>query len=176
MQAEALPEAEGRQLGQNPYARYVNGEDARTLVQAYPAKLNEAWARLGESGRGRRPAPGKWTASEILCHLADCEIAFSFRWRQTLADDAYVAQPFDQDRWAPRYAATDGEDALRTFLALRAWNGILLEQLEEVDWARKLVHPELGELTFKTLVEITAGHDLNHLAQLNAIAAQPCAP
>jgi hypothetical protein len=110
--------------------------------------------------------------SEILCHLADCEIAFSFRWRQTLAETGYVAQSFDQDRWAPRYPSISGDDALRTFLALRGWNGILLDRLGPDDWSRALLHPELGEMTFGTLVGTMAGHDLNHLAQLNEIASR----
>jgi hypothetical protein len=158
-------------MGKNPYARFVEGLDAKSLIQGFPGKLTEVAARLGDEGLRLRYAPGKWTASEVLCHLADCEIAFSFRWRQALAEDGYVAQPFDQDRWAPRYAATSGREALRTFLALRAWNSTLLDQLTAADWGRALSHPELGELSFQTLIEITAGHDLNHLAQLEAVAS-----
>jgi len=157
-------------MGKNPYARFVQGLDAKSLIQSFPGKLIEVVARLGDGGLGLRYAPGKWTASEVLCHLADCEIAFSFRWRQTLAEECYVAQPFDQDRWSPRYAATSGQEALRTFLALRGWNSTLLDQLTAVDWQKTLSHPELGELSFQTLIEITAGHDLNHLAQLKSIS------
>jgi hypothetical protein len=159
-------------VGRNPYANFLDGNDAKMLLLAFPAKLSKVVARLGSSGMGLRLAPGKWTVSEILCHLADCEIAFSFRWRQALAEDAYVAQPFDQDRWAPRYPSIAGEDALRTFLALREWNGILLDRLTPQDWRRTLVHPQIGELSYQTLVEITAGHDLNHLSQLNEIASR----
>jgi hypothetical protein len=59
---------------------------------------------------------------------------------------------------------------LQTFLALRGWNGILLDRLTPADWRRTLSHPELGEFSFEELVEITAGHDLNHLSQLNTIS------
>jgi hypothetical protein len=159
-------------MGRNPYANFLNGEDAKSLLKAFPAKLNEVLARLGEAGMGLRLAPGKWTVGEILCHLADCEIAFGFRWRQALAEEAYVAQPFDQDRWAPRYPSTPAGDALRTFQAVRTWNCILLDRLTAEDWRRTLVHPQLGDLTFQTLVEVTAGHDLNHLSQLNEIASR----
>jgi hypothetical protein len=37
---------------------------------------------------------------------------------------------------------------------------------------RLVTHPERGEMTFKTLVETMAGHDLNHLGQLERIAAR----
>src|SRR5260370_13586478 len=114
----------------------------------------------------RRLAPGKWTTREILCHLADTEIAFSFRWRQALAEEHHTVQPFDQDLWAAHYASMPGEDALETFVALRRWNGLLLERLTPADWERPVTHPERGELTFRTMVEIMAGHSLNHLAHL----------
>jgi hypothetical protein len=158
-------------MEKNPYAKFLQGSDAKALIQAFPSRLTDVVGRLGEAGMGLRYAPGKWTVSEVLCHLADCEIAFSFRWRQTLAEDGYVAQAFDQDRWSPRYPVTSGQAALRTFLALRAWNSILLEQLNAADWERTLTHPERGEFSFRTLVELTAGHDLNHLAQLETLAS-----
>ena len=39
-------------------------------------------------------APGKWSVREVVAHLADCELVFSFRLRQTLAEEAPVIQPF----------------------------------------------------------------------------------
>jgi len=158
-------------MGENPYAGFLAGRDPGALVKGFPQKLSEVVARLGPAGMGRSLAPGKWTASEILCHLADCEIAFSFRWRQALAEEDHVIQPFDQDRWASLYPSVSGEDALRVFLALRQWNAILLDRLSPGDWERPVTHPERGELTFRTLVETMAGHDLNHLAQLEKIEA-----
>jgi hypothetical protein len=159
-------------MSNNPYARFVDGQDAAALVRAFPAKLEAVLAQIGPSGMGRRLAPGKWTVSEMLCHLADTEIAFGFRWRQALAEENHVVQPFDQDKWAPRYPTMAGEDALRTLLAMRHWNVLLLDRLAAEDWTRPVFHPERGEMDFRTMVEMMAGHDLNHLVQLETIAAQ----
>ncbi len=158
-------------MSANPYAGFLEGRDPGSLVKEFPSKLSAVAGRLGPDGMGRSLAPGKWTASEILCHLADTEIAFSFRWRQALAEENHVVQPFDQDLWAPHYSSMSGDDALQTFLALRRWNGILLDRLVPTDWERTVIHPERGEMTFRTLVETMAGHDLNHFAQLEKIAA-----
>jgi hypothetical protein len=155
----------------NPYASFLEGRDAAVLVREFPAKLSEVITQLGPSRMGRSLGPGKWTASEILCHLADTEIAFSFRWRQTLAKEDHVVQPFDQDLWATHYASTSGDEALHAFLGLRRWNAILLDKLSASDWERRVSHPELGAMSFRTLVEIMAGHDRNHLAQLRRLAA-----
>jgi len=159
-------------MNANPYAGFLNGHDAASLVSQFPAKLNAVVSRLGPQGMGLSLAPGKWTVRQILCHLADCEIAFAFRWRQALAEENHIVQPFDQDHWANRYASLPADDALRTFLALRQWNALLLEELSPSDWEREVTHPERGKQTFRTLVETMAGHDLNHLKQLEEIAAK----
>ena len=115
-----------------------------------------------------KPAPNKWSPREILTHLADTEISFAFRYRQALADDDHVIQPFDQDRWAKSYAAYTAEQALAMFATLREWNLVLLRSLTPEQLARKVTHPERGAMTLKTIFETAAGHDLNHLKQLEA--------
>jgi hypothetical protein len=49
---------------------------------------------------------------------------------------------------------------------------MLLRGLPADAMTRQLTHPERGEMTFRVLIETMAGHDLNHLAQLEAIAVQ----
>jgi hypothetical protein len=156
----------------NPYAQFLEGRDPVILAREYPAKLTEVAARLGEAGMARSLAPGKWTAAQILSHLADTEIAFSFRLRQALAEDNPTIQPFDQDHWATHYASFSGEDALKVFVALRQWNLLLLDQLSAKDWERPTNHPERGAMTFGTIIETLAGHDRNHLVQLEQITRQ----
>src|SRR5208337_3366014 len=115
------------------------------------------------------PAPGKWSAAEIACHLADCEIAFGFRLRQTLAEDNHVIQPFDQEKWAASYDGVAAGQALATFAALRNWNLQLINSALPTSANRSVSHPERGEMTFKSIVETMAGHDLNHLTQLRKL-------
>ncbi len=62
------------------------------------------WAAKESSAN---PAPGKWNAREIVCHLADTELVFAFRLRQAIAEPDHIVQPFDQDKWASNYAAYD---------------------------------------------------------------------
>jgi len=116
------------------------------------------------------PAPGKWSARDILAHLADCEIVFAFRLRQALAVDDHLVQAFDQNLWARTYDTADANGALTVFAAVRAWNVALVESLPATAFERRLTHPERGTMTFQTVVETMGGHDINHLRQLEAIA------
>jgi hypothetical protein len=155
----------------NAYASYLGNQDALEVIAATPARLNSLVAAMGPQGAEKAPAPGKWNARQIVCHLADCELVFAFRIRQTLAQERHVVQPFEQDEWARNYAAYSASDALALFSAARMWNCALVNSLDPAAFGKSLTHPERGDMTFRTLIETMAGHDLNHLRQLESLAA-----
>jgi hypothetical protein len=158
----------------NPYVERILGLlGDRPVVESlqHTGKRIEAMAgSLDPTRMERTYAPGKWTARQILAHLADCELAIGFRLRQALAEENHLAQAFDQDHWAARYSGLDGAVAARAFVALRAWNLALIRSLGPKDLERPYVHGERGPESVSILVRLLAGHDLNHLAQLEQIA------
>jgi DinB family protein len=156
----------------NPYAPDLATREAREVIETTALELHRLAGRIGGARITEPRAPGKWSARDILCHLADCEVVFAFRLRQALAEDHHVIQPFDQDDWAKTYATRDANLALATFEAARNWNVSLLKVVTREQLARKVTHPERGEMTFETIVETMAGHDLHHLKQLEEIAAK----
>lgn len=147
----------------------LGDRDPRQSLQASARRIEEVARTLGASGLDRSYGPGKWSGKQILAHLADGEIGIAFRLRQALAEDHHTIQPFDEGAWARRYQDVDHEAALRSFLALRAWNVWLLSRLGRDELAREAYHPERGPETVETIIRLLAGHDLNHLAQLERI-------
>ena len=154
------------QMELNPYAKFLAGRDPIAIVAATPAQLATLAQSLPPEQLALRVPQGKWNAREIVAHLADCELVFSFRLRQTLADEHPTLQPFDQDRWAARYANCDMASALSLFGAARTWNLLLLAGVGQAERTRPVTHPERGTMTLWTIVETMAGHDLNHLQQI----------
>ncbi|MGB6130747.1 MAG: DinB family protein [Acidobacteriaceae bacterium] len=155
----------------NPYAQFLNGQDPMAVIQATSGRLRTLAKAIGIEKINLAPSPGKWSAREILCHLADCEVAFGFRLRQTLAENNHKIQPFDQEKWAAPYKLISADDALATFAALRRWNVLLIDASLAANAGKTVTHPERGKMTFGTIVETMAGHDLNHIAQLERLAA-----
>src|SRR5579863_8757608 len=153
----------------NPYASWLDGNDPREVIRATPGRLELSLKDSSPEALNRSPAPGKWSVREILCHLADTEVVFAFRLRQALAEDHHVIQPFDQDKWAKTYAHYDAQAAAAVFSVVRQWNLALIGTLKPEALARTLNHPERGDMTLQTVVETMAGHDLNHLRQIDAI-------
>lgn len=154
----------------NPYEKFLADRNPQEVISGTPARLAAIFSQLGPDGAERSPTPGKWNAKEIFGHLADCEITFAFRLRQTLAEENHVIQPFDQEKWAATYDSYDAPAALAVFSSVRRWNLALIKGIQPQDHTKVVTHPERGQMTFWTIVETMAGHDLNHLQQLEAIA------
>jgi DinB superfamily len=154
----------------NPYEGFLDGRAIEEILAATPAELRSALGAIGPERAAKAPAPGKWSPAEIVAHLADCDLAFGFRLRQTLAEDNHTVQPFDQGKWAATYPGVAAEQALEAFTALRAWNLRLIRAALPGAADKPVTHPERGAMTFQTIVETMGGHDLNHLAQLRRLA------
>ena len=156
----------------NPYAFYLGSRDPIEVISDSPHRLAVLLETLGSQRANQSPAPGKWSVREILCHLADTELVFAFRLRQTLAEPNHVIQPFDQDRWAGTYAAYSAQAALEMFGTARKWNLALIRSLPPDALATPVTHPERGQMTFQTMVETMGGHDLNHIQQIERLVQQ----
>ena len=150
---------------------YGEGKDPLRLQQAAPAKL--AALLKGKTGKQlmRRPAPEKWSVAEIVAHLADAELAIAWRIRQILSNNAIPIQAYDQDIWARTfdYAHRDPRASLATFRTLREANLALLKSVSRKLWDNYGVHQERGNESVSHVVRMVAGHDLNHLQQVEAI-------
>ena len=159
----------------NPYASHIGDQTPLDVITDTPRRLAQLVDAIGPDRLETPPAPGKWSARDIVSHLADAEIVFSFRLKQTLAEDHHVIQPFDQDLWAKSYPDCDAQLALAALSAVRAWNVVLIKSVKPADLQKPVTHPERGTMTFQTIVETMAGHDRNHIQQLEAIAAKAAA-
>ena len=157
-------------MTENRYAKYVEGEDLLATLERTPARIAEIVGAWPDAAFERSHAPGKWTARQVLTHLAQTEIVFANRLRFALADDAYVIQPFDQDAWMSVEPAVDGRAALAAYLALRRMNLALCRSLTPQQRARTFMHPESGPVTVEWVMTFFAGHERNHLPQLEAIS------
>jgi hypothetical protein len=155
----------------NPYERFLDGRPVDSILRTTPGEIARCLEAMGVAKTTVPPAPGKWSAAEVVAHLADCELVFAFRFRQTLAEDNHIVQTFDQERWAATYSGILAAEALAVFSAMRTWNLLLLRTALPAAAGRTVTHPERGTMTFQTIVETMAGHDLNHLAQLERLAA-----
>lgn len=153
----------------NPYAKFLGSSDPIQVIESTPAMLARLIRDADEARLTRSPAPGKWSIRDILCHLADSEIPFAFRLRQTIAERHHTIQPFDQEVWARHYGAFTARDALDTFTTLRHWNMLFVRTVGPSAFTKAVTHPERGAMTFQTILETMGGHDINHTGQIDKL-------
>lgn len=161
-----------------PYVHLLEDRDPVEVLRSTPARLNKVLGSLSTEAIERKPSEHKWSVREILCHLADCEIAWAWRLRLIYGDDNPTLQPFDQDRWAPAYdgGGSTTDAARATWNSVRRWNLALIDGLSDEQKQRPAIHPELGPITLWSVVEIAAGHDLHHINSLERVATHMGTP
>jgi uncharacterized damage-inducible protein DinB len=167
-----LPETP-QQYTQRILAHTVNQEPLR-VQQTTAKKLSTLIQQLNKKQLTRRPAPGKWSIAEILAHLADAELAGSWRMRMILSQNGTPVQAFNQDAWANtfNYAQRDSRTSLETFRVLRLNNLALLKSVPKNLWENYGMHEERGRESITHMVRMFAGHDLNHLQQIEKIVKE----
>lgn len=157
----------------NPYREDLGGRDPIQVMAETPRHIESLVSNMTADDLKRSYAPGKWTAAQLLVHLAQTELALTHRARMALSEAGYTAQPFNQDAWMDRESGADAATALRAYLALRALNLQMYRGLTAADRARSFRHPEYSEqLTVDWLLEMIAGHELHHVPHLEAIAGR----
>lgn len=79
---------------------YVEGKDPVAMQSQTSHTLARLVDGVGETQLSRKPAPNKWSVTEILAHMAADELRSTWRYRQILEHDAPELLGFDQEMWA----------------------------------------------------------------------------
>jgi hypothetical protein len=153
----------------NPYGDDLGSRDPLQALAETPGAIGALVEGWGDDGSERSYAPGKWSARQVLIHLAQTELALTTRARFALSTPGYVAQNFDQNDWMPLDDGATAKGALDAYLSLRRFNIAMFRRLTAEQRERRFHHPEYGELSVGWILAQIAGHDLHHLAQLQRI-------
>jgi hypothetical protein len=157
------------------FAAYVEGKDPVALQREAPDTIAGLIAGIAPARLAQPPAPGKWSVLQIIAHLAEDELASSWRYRQMLEHDRPELIAFDQELWARLgdYSSWEPEDALAMFRLLRQANLRMFARLTPQQWKRCGTHSERGQVTLRQLCRHMAAHDVNHIEQIRRILHAP---
>ena len=149
-------------------------EERHALIAQYKAGYDEVARSLEgftEAEMAEHPIQGKWSAREIVQHLADSEMNSAIRLRKLLTEESPQIQGYDQEIYATalRYNERDIAPALDALRGARATTGQLLDSMTEDDWAREGTHTESGRYTASDWLSIYAAHAHNHAAQIRRL-------
>jgi hypothetical protein len=142
----------------------------RELIDRYKEGhrvVAEALAGATDADLDARPAPGKWSAREIVHHLADSEMTAAIRLRRLLAENEPTIVGYDQDEFARHlYYDRPIGGSLEAFGSARRTTAEILERMTEAEWGRAGMHTESGRYGAEQWLEIYAAHAHNHADQI----------
>jgi hypothetical protein len=135
-------------------------------------EVAEAVAGATDAELDARPEPGKWTAREIVHHLADSEMTSAIRMRNVIATDNVAIVGYDQEVFAKRlHYDRPIAASLAAFKAARETTAEILDLLSEADWRREGTHTEHGRYGMDTWLEIYSVHAHDHAVQIRRARA-----
>lgn len=144
----------------------------RALIEKYRQGYDQVKAALAGASDAEldaRPAPGKWTAREIVHHLADSEMTAAVRLRRLLAEERPEIVGYDQDEFSRKlHYDRPHEASLELFRSVRESTGELLDRMQPADWLREGTHNEVGRYTPETWLKIYSVHAHKHALQIRA--------
>lgn len=152
----------------------MTSEERQKLIAQYKDGYNEVMRNLEgfpANSLTAHPIPGKWSAAEIVHHLADSETTSGLRLRRLLVEDHPLIQGYDQEAYAAKlnYNQRDIAPAMDAFRSARATTGQLLDLMSEEDWEREGTHSESGSYTAEDWLDIYAVHAHNHAGQIGRL-------
>lgn len=156
---EALPTAE-------LIARYRAGLEGfdRRLFELSDEQADQAF--VPEAGVGR------WPVRTLVGHLADAELVFTHRMRKAVAEENPLVSAWDENAFIDAGLYAGGQHPVAAFVAvihtIRRWTAMWLQTLGEEQMARRIMHPEWGELTVRRMLAMTTYHLEHHARFLNA--------
>jgi hypothetical protein len=142
-------------------AQYIDGyNQVANALEGFPADKLTA-----------HPIEGKWSAAEIIHHLADSETTSGLRLRRLIAEDHPLIQGYDQDIYAARlnYNQREIGPSLDAFRGARASTAQLFDFMGDEDWQREGTHSESGSYSAEDWLKIYAAHAHNHAAQISRL-------
>lgn len=154
----------------------MDSDTRSTLIEMYAAGHDEVTRALEGFPADRltaRPFPGKWSAAEIVHHLADSEMQSAIRLRKLLAEAAPVIQGYDQEEWAVKlhYNERPIGPSLAAIKAARETTLQLFAHMNEADWRKLGWHTDTGSYHCERWLEIYAEHAHGHARQIAALKA-----
>lgn len=149
----------------------VEGKEPRAVLAATARKLERSIRGVRKATLLRRPGASAWSVGEIVAHLADAEIVTAFRIRSILGAPGIRIAAYDQDAWVAsgHYRTREPRHSVSQFRAVREANLRLLASLSPGQWKQHGMHSERGRESIEQIVRLTAGHDINHLRQIQRI-------
>ncbi len=140
-------------------------------IERLPQKLRRAIAGLDDRKLDTPYRPGGWTVRQVVHHIADSHLNSYTRFRLAVTENVPTIKTYNEADWAelPDAKTAPADLSLSLLDALHARWVLLLRSFGEAEFARKIRHPEWGEITLEQLLAQYEWHCRHHVAHINRL-------
>ena len=136
-------------------------------IRSFPENLHSVIGNLPEPMLENKVV--NWSIKEVIHHLADSHLNSYIRIKMTLTEAFPTIKPYDESAWSKLVDyQIPASLSLEMLKSIHARISAVLENMKEDDWKRKLVHPEIGELTLEAYLVRFADHGRGHLDKIRS--------
>jgi hypothetical protein len=155
--------------------RALTNAEVLAMLAATPPRIATLTAGLAPAQWRAAPAPGEWSANEVLAHLRACADMWGDCIAAMLAQDHPTLRAINPRTWITKtdYREQAFQPSLEVFTAQRTELLAVLEPLAPEDWARGATVTGAGkplERTVRFYTEWLATHERPHVKQIERIA------
>jgi hypothetical protein len=139
-------------------------------IEELPAHLRAAVGGLDDAQLDTPYRPGGWTVRQLVHHVADSHMNGYIRLKLALTEHNPTIKPYEQDQWAML-----PDSGLPIDISLGVLDGVhtrwstLWASIQDADFKRSFQHPDLGQLTVDTHLQIYGWHSRHHVAHITAL-------
>jgi len=160
-----------------PKGAALTADERAALVTRIRTLSGEARAAVRGLTEAQLDTPyreGGWSPRQIVHHLADSHLNAFIRFKLALTEEVPTVKTYDQERFCtlPDVQGSPVETSLAILDGLHERWSRLLASLTEADFARKLRHPDLGEIDLDFLLQMYGWHGRHHVTQVTELRAR----
>jgi uncharacterized damage-inducible protein DinB len=143
-------------------------------IRVHPKRIRAAVGGLSESQLDTPYRDGGWTVRQVVHHVVDSHTNAYIRFKLAITEDNPTVRPYQEKLWAelPDAKTMPVEASLSILDGIHARWAVLLESLAPEQFRRPLHHPEMGDITIDTLVELYGWHGAHHVAHITGLRAR----
>lgn len=140
-------------------------------LAALPGNFRASVKGLNEKQLDTPYREGGWTVRQLIHHVPDSHLNAYIRCKMALTEEDPVIKAYDERLWAELgdSRGTPVEISLMLLEALHTRWVVLLITLNEADFARRFVHPQLGPVTLERMLALYAWHSAHHTAHVTQL-------
>lgn len=140
-------------------------------IEILPENLRRAVYGLNDVQLDTPYRPGGWTVRQVVHHYADSHLNSYTRFRWAVTEDVPTIKTYNEADWAELADAKTApiELSLGLLDGLHARWALLLRSFGDREYARRMQHPEWGEIRVDWLLGQYAWHCRHHVAHITAL-------